>query len=243
MKRGFQTPLLVAAMLAVGVLSWWLQLRPPLQVDPSPLATLPRALGDWEGEDVPLEGEVESMLRADFNVQRAYRHALGDVVWLYVGYYGTDRGGRPEHTPRVCYESHGWRIVGEDVVVVEAPGGRFRANEYAVELSGERQLVHFWFRSHRSTGLLGGWDQTADRLLGRLLAGRADGALVRLSTSLRPGEELVTARSRLLQFAGRLEPALATHWPTEHPAGDESRLSGSALEIVRNFRGAPGTHP
>lgn len=242
MKRRLEAPLLVLALLAVGALSWWFQLRPALRVDASPLAALPRALGDWNGVDVPLESAVESMLRADFNVQRAYRHPLGDLVWLYVGYYGTERGGRPEHTPRVCYESHGWRILGEEVVAIETPDARLRANEYVVESAGERQLVHFWFRSHRSSGMLGGWDQTADRLLGRLLAGRADGSLVRLSTPLRPGEDLVTARSRLLQFAGRLEPALALHWPTEHPAG-KSHLSATAPEIARNLRALPGTHP
>ena len=49
-------------------------------------------------------------LRADFNLQRAYTGPAGSLIWLYLGYYGTDRGGRPEHTPRGCYTGAGWGI-------------------------------------------------------------------------------------------------------------------------------------
>lgn len=212
-------------LVGVGALAWWLQLQPPLQVDASELAALPHRIGPWQARDVPLEATVEAELRADANVQRVYRHPTGETVWLYVGYYGTARGGRPEHTPRGCYTGAGYGI--ESTRSLEAaPDGELRVNEYVVERDGERQLVHFWYRSHRQTGLLGGLDQNLDRLLGRLLDGRADGALVRLSTPLREGEE-VQARSRLLAFAERLDPMLAARWPEERPrdgAGARERV-------------------
>lgn len=53
-------------------------------------------------------------------------------------------------------------------------------------------------------------------LLGRLWTGRADGALVRISTPLGPEGE-VAARSRLVAFAIALEERLAQHWPVETP--------------------------
>ena len=84
------------------------------------LATLPSQLGAWRAEDVPLEAAVESMLDADFHLQRAYFHPLGEMVWLYVGYYGTSRGGRPEHVPRVCYRAHGWRVESQRTLQIDA---------------------------------------------------------------------------------------------------------------------------
>ena len=92
-----------------------------------------------------------------------------------------------------------------------------RVNEYIVEREGERRLVHFWYRSVYRTGMLGGWDQNVDRFVGRLRHGRADGALIRLSTPLR-GEDGVTARSRLMAFARLLDPLVAERWPTETEA-------------------------
>jgi hypothetical protein len=91
-------------------------------------------------------------------------------------------------------------------------------NEYLVEQQGVRHLVHFWFRSHRNAGMLGGFDQARDRLLGRLLDGRADGSLVRLSIPVEAGDE-PNARSILLQFASAVNAQLGAHWPVESPEG------------------------
>jgi EpsI family protein len=213
------TAALAAAVLAVGALAWWLQLRPALIVDASPLAALPLTAGAWQSVDLPLDSAVESILRADFNLQRAYlTGAGGDPVWLYVGYYGTQRGGRPEHVPRACYTGAGWDIAAARVIGVEGDSGR-RVNEYRVERAAERQLVHFWYRSARRTGMVGGLDQNLDRILDRLQRGRSDGALVRLSTRLGPGGE-PEARARLFALGNELDRQLERYWPTERPRSD-----------------------
>ena len=206
------TAVLSVSLLAVGGFAWSLQLQPKLEIDASALATLPMRIDGYSGTEVPLESTVESVLRADFNLQRAYRGA-NSLIWLYVGYYGTTRGGRPEHTPRGCYTGAGWGIESTRTLRV-VPDGDLRVNEYLVERSGERRLVHFWYRSVQRTGMLGGWDQNIDRLVGRLADGRADGALVRISTPL-SGDDEVSARGRLLGFASALDPLLAERWPTE----------------------------
>jgi EpsI family protein len=201
-------------LLVVGSIAWGLALRPRLSVDATTLDALPTRLGSWTSEeDVPLEATVESILQADYNVQRRYRHAVGDVVWVYFGYYGTARGGTPEHTPRVCFKAHGWQIEDHERIEV---AGELRVNELVVSLGGERQLVHYWFRSFRKTGLLGDFDQTFDHLLGRLLHHRADGSLVRVSTRIEDGDR-DSARSRLLAFDISFDSLLAARWPREVP--------------------------
>ena len=123
MRSSLQTALLFGALALVGASAWTLKLAGNLEVDTRELAQLAPSLGSWSSEDVPVDDDVARMLRADFNVQRAYRHSLGDVVFLYVGYYGTARGGRPEHTPWVCYPSTGWEILASRVVSVDAASG------------------------------------------------------------------------------------------------------------------------
>ncbi len=218
------TVLLAIALLVVGAVAWGLALRPRLSVDATALAALPTRLGSWTSEDVPLEATVESILQADYNVQRLYRNAVGDVVWVYFGYYGTERGGTTEHTPRVCFEAQGWQIEDHEIVEV---AGELRVNELVVSLGDERQLVHYWFRSFRKTGLRGGFDQLLDHLVGRLLDDRADGSLVRVSTRIEDGDR-DSARSRLLAFDTSFDALLAAHWPREAPAnqdGDEDLVS------------------
>jgi len=207
--------ILVVVLAAVGSLGWWLQLRPGLEVDASALAALPEEIPPWWSQDVALDEAVEAELRADLNLQRVYADATGEPVWLYIGYYGTSRGGRPEHTPRGCYTGAGWSIDAERRIPTDPSGAR-HVNEYVVSRNGARQLVHFWFRSHRRSHLLGGIDQNWDRLVGRLGSGRSDGALVRLSADVTSGDE-VGARSRLLAFGARLDPLLGERWPVETP--------------------------
>ena len=214
--EGVGVAIACAVLLAVGALGWWLQLRPSLTVDASPLASFPETIGAWRARDVPLADSVEQELRADFNIQRVYVHPSGDTIVLYVGYYGTERGGRPEHVPHACYTGAGWGIEAAQPIVADPETGR-RVNEFLVERDGARRLVHYWYRSFRRSGLLGGLDQNLDRLAGRLLDGRADGALVRISASLDQLDE-VEARSRLLAFGAALEPLLAAHWPLERPS-------------------------
>ena len=209
---------LVAAMVAVGAVGWWLRLGPEVYVDASPLENVPARIGRWESSDIPVPRAVEDELRADFNLQRAYTTRSQEIVWLYVGYYGTERGGRPEHTPRGCYTGAGWGIESSRIVNV-TPDGALRANEYRIANSGEHRLVHFWYRSHRRTGILGGLDQNVDRLMGRLFDGRADGALVRVSTPILNGNS-VEARGRILSFSSLLDPLLGEHWPTEIPCAE-----------------------
>lgn len=216
-RRNLATALLALAIGGVGAVAWYFAFFGGHAVRAERLHELPRTLGAWEGQEVPLDQSVESMLRADANLQRVYRHPTGALAWVYVGYYGTDRGGRPEHTPPTCYTAHGWRVGPARTVALDPERG-LRANEMVVEREGTRRLVHFWYRSGERTGLLGGLGITLHRVRRRVAGGRGDGALVRVSTPLRAGER-AEARSRLADFARRLDRALDGAWPREVPAG------------------------
>jgi EpsI family protein len=217
MSERWTTALVTALLLAVAAVAWAFQLQDGLEAEPESLDALPRNIQGWHAYDLPLEETVESMLRADHNLQRAYVHPTGSIVWFYIGYYGTQRGGAPEHTPWACYPAHGWKIESDRRVTIDRERG-LRANELVVEQDGQRRLVLFWYRSYRNTGLLGRAQVLWDHVVGRFRDGRADGALVRISTPLRPGEE-TSARSRLFSFASALDPLLAQVWPDEHGAG------------------------
>ena len=205
-----------AALLLAGALAWWLQLRPPLRAETRALLSIPAELGAWHSLQIPVEEAVESMLNADEHVQRVYRHPLGELVWTYVGYYGTRRGGQPEHTPSTCYLAHGWTIQGARKVRLST---ELAVNEFIVTQGGQRRLVYFWYRSHRRTGMTTRLSLALDHLLARVSNGRADGALVRVSTPLDAGEDAFTARSRLASFAREFEEQLAQHWPVEVAGG------------------------
>jgi EpsI family protein len=210
---------LVLVVLATGAVSWGVSWRTPLAVRAETLADIPTEITNWHGENIAIETDVAEMLDADFHVQRIYQHPVGGYLWLYVGYYGTERGGRPEHTPWVCYPSNGWRILRQSVIEIDATRN-LRANEIVVERDGDTRLVHFWYQSYRRGGLLGDVDQALERLRNRVLDGRADGSLVRISTRVDDSSSESSARVKLMQFAQELAPMLRTHWPEESGNGE-----------------------
>ena len=203
------------SLACAGIFGWWLLLRPTLEVDPANLMALPMNLGTWESREIPVASAVESMLEADFHLQRVFLNPSGEMAWFYLGYYGTSRGGRPEHVPRVCYKANGWTIVETRVLEVDAARD-LSVNEYLVEREGEQRLVHFWDRSHRRTGIVAGLGLSIDHLIGRFTSARADGALVRLSTPIRE-DDLLVSRAILARLAVEIDPRLDGRWPAETP--------------------------
>ena len=203
--------LLLAVLLIAGAAAWWLSLRTVSQSNPESLDDLASALGPWQAVDIEMDQSVADMLNADHNVQRAYTHPLGYTVFVYVGYYGAERGGVPEHTPDVCYPSQGWRIVDSNERRV---GGRdgLELREYIVEKEGARRLVHFWYRTSRSSGMTSILGLRVDQFWGRITNEGADGALIRLSTPLR-GSEDELARGRLFALDQKIEAELERVWP------------------------------
>ena len=217
---GGETPAATILILCVLILfagaSWWIYLHQVVESDPHLIRAIPLDLAGWRGVDTPLEEGVEAMLRADANLQRTYRGDRQELVWLYVGYYGTARGGEPEHTPWACYPASGWEIVSSVKLPLADAGGSIHGGsvmELVVERAGARRLVHFWYATHRSTAVATKGALKLDHAIGRLsLTGRADGALVRISTPIdQSGESL--ARERLQRFAGPLVHALRSYWP------------------------------
>jgi EpsI family protein len=208
--------LLVGVLVAFAGLGWWLQLRPAVEVDASSIEAVPLQFGEWRGVAEPIPESVVEMLRADAQIQRRYSDAAGDLVWLYVGYYGTERGGRPEHTPWACYPAMGWEISSSSQrPLVDANGPIEGASmvELIVKHGHMRRLVHFWYATHRSMAIASEMGLTVDHLLGRLSAsGRADGALVRISTPL-DSAGIEAARDRLRRFGGPLRVELDRLWP------------------------------
>ena len=153
------------------------------------------------------------MLAADHNVQRAYLHPLGYQIFVYVGYYGTERGGTPEHTPDICYPAQGWQIV-ESMIQRAGGQGGFDLREFVVEQAGERRLVHYWYRTGSQSGLTSVVGLRLRHVVDRMTENRGDGALVRLSTPL-DSSNIASARTRLFSMDRVVEEALVGLWPND----------------------------
>ena len=81
-----------------------------------PFSKFPTKVGDWTGEDRPLDETARGIARMDRYLRREYRATDGRGVMLYLAYYGNKRKGLRTiyHNPTVCFPAAGWEWVGSE---------------------------------------------------------------------------------------------------------------------------------
>ena len=170
----------------------------------TPLAHIPFALGVWQGRDLPLEQRIVDALGVDDYVSRVYggRGPDRSPLFLYVGYYKSQRSGKLIHSPKNCLPGAGWEPVSSGRINLALPDGRSRSvNLYVVENGLERQVVVYWYQSHGRIIASEYWGKIY-MVVDALRFNRTDAALVRVSTPV--GADEARARERSLEFASRL---------------------------------------
>ena len=71
----------------------------------------PYRIGDYVGADIKMQNSVIKELNTDAYIFRKYFYKQNEEITLYIGYYGTKKGGRTGHNPNACYPAGGWAIL------------------------------------------------------------------------------------------------------------------------------------
>jgi EpsI family protein len=208
-RRVWITALLFMTAWAVSA---WSTRRVVATVADARLHRLPSSLGGWSGRDFQFDPAVVSTLNADENVLRLYLRAPRDSVWLYIGYYGTNKGGRTGHMPQHCYRGAGYVIERQEKMWINGPEGQVRVNAIVARRGRERTAALYWTQDNARV-MDSGWAMNAHRFFRRLREGRDDGAFVRLSAPVTDDPDAVLRREA--EFASHLLLSLPFYWPTE----------------------------
>jgi len=176
-----------------------------------PLEQFPVALGDWHGQDQPLEQRIADATGADDLLNRTYRDQSGRSIGLYVGYYRSQRTGETIHSPKNCLPGTGWDPVRAGRLTIPiSPAPPITVNEYLVEKDGNRYLVFYWYQA-RGRVIASEYAGKVCLVLDAITRNRTDGALVRLFTVTKDGED--KARERAVNFVQVLYPELTRFIP------------------------------
>jgi EpsI family protein len=181
------------------------------------LENIPMMIGDyWGTEDFFPEG-VSKELNADKYVYRHYKSKRGEQIDLYIGYYGTAKGGRTPHNPHGCLPAAGWGIVcAEDIEII--PNGYYSGAikvNYILSQKGPlyRSVLH-WYQSDGDKLLSSALKQNLHRLTARIMRNRNDGAYVEVSMNS-DHEGIPQAKSAISKFAKEVLNLLHSYWPLE----------------------------
>src|SRR5207244_1770195 len=91
------------------------------------------------------------VLNADGHLLRRYEKSPAQFLWLYVGYYGTEKGGRTGHLPQYCLPGAGYQIESLGKEWIQTAGGdEVRVNRLLARKNGEETLILYWIQSDGS---------------------------------------------------------------------------------------------
>ncbi|MGA2390183.1 MAG: exosortase C-terminal domain/associated protein EpsI [Candidatus Sulfotelmatobacter sp.] len=181
----------------------------------APLSSFPDHLGAWSGTDIPLDKNTLDVLGPGDFLVRDYRDPDGDLkyVGLFVAYFPSQRSGDTIHSPKHCLPGAGWSPERNDRIVLAFPGHiPFPVNRYVISKAGARKLVLYWYWAH-DRGVASEYWAKYYLVKDAIQMNRSDGALVRISVDMFPGETADAAQRRLSPFTADVAPLLDNYIP------------------------------
>jgi len=209
-------PRFIVATLLIAVAAILLHARAGSEVFPPrlELKQFPSQLGDWTGRDVSVDKDILDVLKPSDYLLRIYQNPqAGEYIDLFIPYYRSQRAGEAPHSPQHCLPGSGWTPVGNRHIELAVAGHKpFPANRYLIEKGDARQLVLYWFWAH-DRGVASEYWAKYYLVADSIRMNRSDGALVRVTTPMHPGETPDAAQQRLLPFVSQVVPLLDSYIP------------------------------
>ncbi|HFD32673.1 MAG TPA: VPLPA-CTERM-specific exosortase XrtD [Gammaproteobacteria bacterium] len=138
-----------------------------------------------------------------------------DFVNVYIAYYDIQRADKVPHSPKACIPGGGWKIASmtkKRVADSDISGVPLEVNRLIIQKGEFKQLVYYWFQQRGriiTDEYLMKWYLFSDAMTMK----RTDGALIRLTTMLEPGQDIEMADERLEAFAKEFSPIISEYVP------------------------------
>lgn len=206
-----------AVIVSIAVISLFIlpAKRDDVKISRKEFSDFPMVLDDWNGKPEPMDRLYLDALNLDDYLIANYVNNRQQVVNLYVAYYASQSKGASIHSPRACLPGGGWEVKSltqRMVDGVRAGSTPIQVNRAEIQLGERRQLVYYWFQMHGrgiSNEYLLKWYVFWDALT----RNRTDAALVRIITSLKPGESVENADRRLTSIMKTLNQHMSDYVP------------------------------
>lgn len=218
-------PILTAlSFLCVGGLAvFFISSRSEIIPERSRFVAFPTQLAGWQGHVSSLDLATEQFLRVDDYILADYSQPGGMPVNLYVAYYASQRKNKSPHSPIVCLPGGGWLITSLERRNLGSDGASYPYNRVIIQDGAKRDLVYYWF-DERGRPIADEYWAKWYLLANSIVQNRTDGALIRLTTPIKPDESEDSADQRLRSFLQVALPPLTKFLPSSVAPQSDSAL-------------------
>lgn len=180
-----------------------------------PLSSFPLTLDQWQAiRDIPLEKEVQEVLKADDTIDREYVNpAVANSAWLFVAFFKTQRYGQAPHSPKNCLPGSGWEPTENTDISIKVPDwpAPVVVNKYVVAHGADKSVVLYWYQSHNRVIASEYWAKFW-LVIDSIRYHRSDTALVRVVVPVLD-DNTAAAAGAGVQFIQTIFPGLVRQLP------------------------------
>jgi len=205
-------PVLVAGIAASSL---YVQGRENTIPERRVFAEFPLSIAGWTGTTGKIEENILASLKTEDQLMADYKNADNSLINLWLAYYADQAAGSAAHSPRACIPGGGWLIKDLSVRPIESiqvNGKPLEVNRLLIKKGDYTQIVYYWFQQ-RGRDITNEWLVKWYLFWDAMTRNRTDGALVRLSALVSPGEDVADADKRLTGFANAVFPYLSDYIP------------------------------
>ena len=204
----------LALLVGMAVTSSLIQGREETPPPRKTFLDFPMEISQWHGTPMAMEKHYIDTLRFDDYLLADFERPASGPINVYVAYYQSQKKGQSAHSPKTCLPGGGWEMNSLTTTSVTAvgTGKAFPVNRVVIQKGHNRQIVLYWFKQ-RDRLVTDEYVVKALLFWDALARQRSDGAMIRLTAPLLPGEDETAVDRRLQQFASLVQPMMSTFVP------------------------------
>lgn len=200
-----------AVILVGGAFGNYLRYHEQVPETQPSLDAIPLRAGAYNGEERRFADYNYEVLQADTTTLRRYVGPGGEVYWLFVAYFSSQKYGSQMHSPKHCLPGGGWLIENIDEVDMITPDGTRRVNRLTVSHGKQQQAMFYWYQT-RSGAITDEFQLKWSLVKSSLLFRPTDAAFIRLTLPL-IGGDMETATVKATEFFNTFHESLQRALP------------------------------
>ena len=157
-------------------------------------------------------GEESELSESEDHKEQIESVGLTLPVWLYVGFYQSQRTGATYHSPKNCLPGAGWQFIESDFITLTmSDQARITVNKVLIQKGLDKQVILYWYHD-RGRVIASEYWAKGYLVWDAMTKNRSDGSLVRISVPVKDAT-VQEAFDQGVEFLRDLWPTLLEYMP------------------------------
>jgi EpsI family protein len=207
-----KTILVPAFLAAQAILVHWTGSfeKPPAKPD---FTQFPIHAGPWDRAfEERVDDATQAQLGADRLMNATYTRD-GESANLFVAWFQSQRAGTSQpHSPQVCLPAAGWVPESTGLIDIPTSAGTITVNRYVISNNQQKAVVLYWYQTPKRV-IAGEWAAKFWLMIDAMRERRTDTSLVRVTTWVANGIDVVHATESAVDYSKQIYPLLRETFP------------------------------